>query len=79
MTARATESGDFTSVTAGSLNFTDAGDIWSATDTNNLTYQFSDVTGQLSVSQAVPEPSTYALFGIGAIGLLLVMRRKKTA
>ena len=27
----------------------------------------------------VPEPSTYALFGIGAIGLLMVMRRKKTA
>ncbi|MEI7463490.1 MAG: PEP-CTERM sorting domain-containing protein [Candidatus Taylorbacteria bacterium] len=25
----------------------------------------------------VPEPSTYALFGIGAIGLLMVMRRKK--
>jgi hypothetical protein len=28
---------------------------------------------------AVPEPSTYALFGIGAIGMLMVMRRKKTA
>ena len=27
----------------------------------------------------VPEPSTYALFGIGAIGMLMVMRRKKTA
>jgi hypothetical protein len=36
---------------------------------------FSD----LSVSTAVPEPSTYALFGIGAIGMLMVMRRKKTA
>ena len=28
---------------------------------------------------SVPEPSTYALFGLGAIGLLMVMRRKKTA
>jgi len=28
---------------------------------------------------AVPEPSTYALFGLGVIGLLMVMRRKKTA
>jgi hypothetical protein len=28
---------------------------------------------------AVPEPSTCALFGIGAIGLLMVLRRKKTA
>jgi hypothetical protein len=28
---------------------------------------------------AAPEPSTYALFGIGAIGMLMVLRRKKTA
>jgi sugar lactone lactonase YvrE len=28
--------------------------------------------------QTVPEPSTYALFGIGAIGMLMVLRRKKT-
>ena len=27
----------------------------------------------------VPEPSTYALFGIGAFGMLIMMRRKKTA
>jgi hypothetical protein len=27
---------------------------------------------------SIPEPSTYALFGIGAIGLLIVMRRRKT-
>lgn len=30
-------------------------------------------------TSGVPEPSTYALFGIGAAGMLLVMRRKKTA
>ena len=28
---------------------------------------------------SIPEPSTYALFGLGAIGILMVMRRKKTA
>jgi hypothetical protein len=28
---------------------------------------------------AVPEPSTYALFAFGTIGMLMVMRRKKTA
>jgi formylglycine-generating enzyme required for sulfatase activity len=27
--------------------------------------------------ETVPEPSTYALFGLGAIGILMVMRRKK--
>lgn len=26
---------------------------------------------------AIPEPSTYALFGIGAIGMLMILRRKK--
>jgi hypothetical protein len=33
----------------------------------------------LYLADPVPEPSTYALFGIGAIGMLMVMRRKKTA
>ncbi len=32
-----------------------------------------------SLVKAVPEPSTYALFGIGAIGVLMVLRRKKSA
>ncbi|MEI7463518.1 MAG: PEP-CTERM sorting domain-containing protein [Candidatus Taylorbacteria bacterium] len=32
----------------------------------------------LAVS-GVPEPSTYALLGVGAIGMLVVIRRKKTA
>ena len=30
-------------------------------------------------TQLVPEPSTYALLGIGAMGLLMVLRKKKTA
>jgi len=37
------------------------------------------VNGLAFQPQSVPEPSTYALFGIGAIGLLMVVRRKKTA
>jgi len=32
-----------------------------------------------AVDAIIPEPSTYALFGIGAIGMLMVMRRKKVA
>jgi hypothetical protein len=32
--------------------------------------------GQLSLIVAVPEPSTYALFGIGALALIVVDRRK---
>jgi T5SS/PEP-CTERM-associated repeat protein/autotransporter-associated beta strand protein len=80
MTGSATQSGDFSSVTAGSLIFTESGGIWSASY-GDFAYQFSQSTGQLSVeaSQAVPEPSTYALFGIGAIVMMMVMRRKKTA
>jgi formylglycine-generating enzyme required for sulfatase activity len=43
-----------------------------------VTYQDDDLGFRL-VTSTVPEPSTYALFGIGAIGLLMVMRRRKTA
>jgi len=75
MTGGATQNGDFTSVTAGSLVFADNSGIWRANDGSYL-YQFSDSTGQLIV-QSAPEPSTYALFGIGAIGMLMVMRKKK--
>ena len=38
------------------------------------------VTGFVMIPNSpIPEPSTYALFGIGAIGLLMVLRRNKTA
>jgi len=43
--------------------------------------QWNDKNGLLvnSVSVAsIPEPSTFMLFGIGAIGMLMVLRRKKT-
>jgi T5SS/PEP-CTERM-associated repeat protein/autotransporter-associated beta strand protein len=38
-----------------------------------------DVTGQVLQVQVIPEPSTYALLGIGAMGLLMILRKKKTA
>ena len=41
-------------------------------------YLLSEFTGSLG-TQSAPEPSTYALFGIGAIRMLMVLRRKKTA
>jgi Concanavalin A-like lectin/glucanases superfamily/PEP-CTERM motif len=39
----------------------------------------SSQVSQLYTLQSAPEPSTYALFGLGAVGLLMVLRRKKTA
>jgi autotransporter-associated beta strand protein len=77
MTGGATQSGGFSSVMAGSLIFTEASGIWIASD-GGYDYQFSQSTGQLSVgaSQAVPEPSTYALLGLGALALLIAYRRK---
>jgi len=38
-----------------------------------------DINGQVMQVQVIPEPSTYALFGLGAMGLLMVLRKKKTA
>jgi hypothetical protein len=81
MTGGATQSGDFSSVTAGSLSFTESSGTWSASY-GAYDYQFSQSTGQLSVQAAplgVPEPSTYALLGLGALVLLIAYRRKKAA
>ena len=40
---------------------------------------FNPVTAGWTLTGAVPEPSTYALFGMGALGILIVLRRKKAA
>jgi len=53
---------------------------------NQIEYGFNNTSSstagdgnvQLSIN-VIPEPSTYALFGIGAIAMLMVLRRKKTA
>jgi threonine dehydrogenase-like Zn-dependent dehydrogenase len=37
------------------------------------------VADRVGETASIPEPSTYLLFGLGAIGLLMVMRRKKAA
>ena len=44
-----------------------------------VTYQDDDLGFRLVTTSAVPEPSTYALFGIVAIGILMVMRKKRMA
>jgi autotransporter-associated beta strand protein len=75
MIAASTEHGDFSSVTAGGLIFAGAEGTWTGT-TNGYTYQFMESTGQLSVAEAVPEPSTYVLLGIGALVLTMVFRRR---
>jgi len=49
-------------------------------DTNGVvsSYSLGGITAITAATPAIPEPSTYALLGIGSIGLLMVMRRKKT-
>ena len=37
----------------------------------------SSDAAQVATPAAAPEPSTYLLFGVGAVGLLMVLRRKK--
>ena len=66
-----------------------SGNVYAGTSIAGLIYEFSPngefnafatIGGSAQVSAltfGVPEPSTYALFGLGAIGLLVVLRRKK--
>jgi fibronectin-binding autotransporter adhesin len=79
-----TISGDFTSVYVGTnalINIgTDGGGqtIWGGSN-NNIAYQFSDGTGQLTVTSSVPEPSTNALLLVASLGTLFVVVRRRRA
>ena len=53
-----------------------ASDSYTGVQDNFTGFRLAEITSNLI---SVPEPSTYALFGTGAIGMLMVMRRKKTA
>ncbi len=54
--------------------FTDVGgDLWN-TDANDVTYQFSESTGTLTV---IPEPATWIMLVSGAMGIAFYVRRKK--
>ena len=64
------------SLTIGS--FTDlGGDVWGITE-NGFDYEFAESNGILSVvAIAIPEPSSTALFGLGGLGMLTLIRRRK--
>jgi autotransporter-associated beta strand protein len=76
MTGGAVAINDFSSVTAGSLIFSGASGIWTVSS-GGLTYQFSDSTGQLTVTTAVPEPSTWMLLGIAMSTMVAMFVRRR--
>jgi hypothetical protein len=42
----------------------------------NLGFRVASVSGIVPESPLIPEPSTYALFGLGALALVIAYRRK---
>ena len=76
MTGGAVAINDFSSVTAGSLIFVGSNGIWTVSS-GGLTYRFSDSTGQLTVTAAVPEPSTCMLLGIAMTAMVAMIVRRR--
>ncbi len=73
----ASETGTFSSVSladqyTGSL--TNTSGVWDLTSGGN-TWQFTEATGVLGLTVAIPEPSTYAML-LGGLGLLAFLRRR---
>ncbi len=82
---------NFTTTSTGVLNFTDTTDISTSTvqamvnsgvisyngTTDASAFTVSGDPGSVSVFLTIPEPSTYALFGLGSLGMLFVLRRKR--
>lgn len=73
-----TQGGNFSSIlfdgSAYTGVFSQAGSVWSATSGGQL-FSFDLGTGDLTVTAAVPEPSSLALAALGLTGLLLARRR----
>ena len=59
----------------GWASFTDLGGIMTLNDAAFNTTAGASITVAADTA-AIPEPSIYALFGIGAIAMLMVLRRK---
>ncbi len=55
------------------LSFTNSSGIWSGTELTSRTWAFTEDTG---VHQVVPEPTTWALLGLG-LGATFLFRRRK--
>jgi autotransporter-associated beta strand protein len=75
-------SGDFGNVylNGSGAAFTDNAGTWTYTDSaNNQLYTFTDGSGLLQVTAAVPEPAVWALLGLGAVAVFAgrYLRRRK--
>ncbi|GAT32980.1 fibronectin-binding autotransporter adhesin [Terrimicrobium sacchariphilum] len=71
-------SGSFSSVVlAGSYSgtLTNSGGIWTLTQGNEI-WSFSQTTGDLNLTVAVPEPGTFACLIVGLTTLVVLRRRK---
>jgi PEP-CTERM putative exosortase interaction domain/Deltaproteobacterial GC-motif protein sorting domain len=63
---------------AQQIDLSNLNGLWSGMNAG-VTYQYNVTTGILAV-QTIPEPSTYALLGLGAVALVAhILRRRRSA
>ncbi len=72
-----TFSNNFASVAVGAISLSNSLGMWTG-DNGVSTYSFSTLNGDLTIA-AVPEPSTCALLGLGALAAAYGLRRRRRA
>ncbi|NML60196.1 PEP-CTERM sorting domain-containing protein [Massilia sp. RP-1-19] len=68
-----------TTYNPGEMSFSSTTGMLSTASTYQITIQHNTLANALQATQAVPEPATLAIFGIGLLGITAIGRRRRQA